>query len=86
MAEKAKLFVDGQNFLEKIKTVFEYEKVKLPPWSQYDFYSLFDSALQNVPIGERIIYFAKIGVHPETRDKSRKLIQERRALKSQLER
>lgn len=86
MPGMAKLFIDGQNFLEKIKAVFQYERKKLPPWSNYDFRSLFESALQHVPVGEKVIYFAKISEHPKTVEKSQQLITERRVLKSQLER
>ncbi len=86
MPGTAKLFIDGQNFLEKLKDVFQYERKKLPLWSHYDFRALFENALQNVPVREKVIYFAKISEHPETIEKSRQLITERRALKSQLER
>lgn len=86
MPGAAKLFIDGQNFLEKLKAVFQYERKKPPPWSQYDFRALFDRALPQVPLGEKVIYFAKISEHPETLEKSRHLILERRVLKNQLER
>lgn len=86
MAGQVKLFVDGQNFMEKMKAVFAYEKKTVPAWFTYDFRRLFESALQSMPISEKIIYFAKISEHPETREKSRQLIQERRTLKNQLER
>jgi hypothetical protein len=85
MPGRAKLFIDGQNFLEKIKAVFQYEHTKRPPWSQFDFRALFASALQSLPVDERVIYFAKISEHPETLEKSRKLIEERRLLKNRLE-
>lgn len=80
-----KLFIDGQNFLEKLKAVFDYEKKSIPAWSAFDFRGLFAAVLKNILIDEKVIYFAKINVHPDTEDKSRKLIEERRALKAHME-
>jgi uncharacterized LabA/DUF88 family protein len=69
----------------KVKSVFTYEKAPLPAWSAYDFQGLFATALQNIPVSEKTIYFSKINVHPETPKKSRRLVAERRDLKNHLE-
>lgn len=86
MPEAAKLFIDGQNFLEKVKAVFHHERKPVPPWPAFDFRALFTSALQGIDVRDKVIYFAKLSVHPETPEKSRKLIEERRLLKNHLER
>lgn len=85
MPKKVKLFIDGQNFLEKLKSVFKYERKKVPAWAKYDFRGLFETVLQNVPVDEKVIYFAKISIHKETVEKSQQLVQERRVLKGRFE-
>ena len=80
------LFVDGRNLLGKLEDVFKSESVSLPLWHTYNFKGLLDLVLRGIKIDERIFYFAKIKEHPETKAKSRKLIENRRLLKTQLER
>ena len=82
---KTILFIDGQNFLGKLKHVFESEKQPVPTWNTFDFRSLFGRVLEGLVIDEYRIYFAKLHQHPDTLKKSRELIEERRFLKKQLE-
>ena len=83
---KTVLFVDGRNFLGKLEDIFKSEGVAPPSWHTYNFRGLLDLVSRGIKIDERIFYFAKIKEHPETKEKSRELIEGRRLLKARLER
>lgn len=79
------LFVDGENFKGKIKSVFkEAGKDKLV-WHEYDFKGLLDKVLTGIELGRRVFYFGRIKEHKESKEKSRQLIEEQRLLKTHLE-
>lgn len=82
---KTILYIDGRNFLGKLEDVFQKEKRPAPIWETYDFRGLLGHVLTGLRIGEQIFYFAKIKEHPDTKEKSQKLISERRLLKTHLE-
>ncbi|MBI5134778.1 hypothetical protein HZA86_00880 [Candidatus Uhrbacteria bacterium] len=63
------LYVDGNNFLGKLRDVFKEERAQEPLWDQYDFESLFKQILSNLNTEEKRIYFARLKEHPETREK-----------------
>lgn len=69
----------------KLEDVFEIERKLVPRWETYNFRGLLDRVLEGISVDEKIFYFAKIKEHPETREKSKKLILERRLLKTHLE-
>ena len=79
------LYVDGRNFLGKLEKVFQKEKKLKPRWHQYDFEGLLSLVLKGLKIDNKVFYFARIKEHPDTREKSQQLIQERRLLKTHLE-
>ncbi len=79
------LYVDGNNFLGKLKDVCKEEHVPEPLWDHYNFEALFKQILGNLPINEKRIYFARLKEHPETKEKSKILIEERRRLKNRFE-
>ncbi|OHA47861.1 MAG: hypothetical protein A2806_02360 [Candidatus Terrybacteria bacterium RIFCSPHIGHO2_01_FULL_48_17] len=79
------LFIDGRNFLGKLKQVFKAAHRPMPSWATFDFRGLVDHVLKGVAVDERRIYFARLVFHPQTADKSRALIEERRHLKRHLE-
>lgn len=79
------LLVDGENFKGKIKAVFAAIRQPRPLWHTYDFKKLVDTALAGVVVERTMFYFARIKEHPESRDKSRQLIEEQRQLKTHLE-
>ena len=83
---KSKLFIDGRNFLGKLEDVCKSENNPVPEWATYDFRTLLDHVLKGIKIDEQIFYFAKIKEHPHTKEKSQKLILQRRLLKTSLER
>lgn len=79
------LFVDGRNFIGKLEEVFETEQKPVPKWDTFNFSGLLSRVLENISIDEQRVCFAKLNEHPETLDKSKALIEERRLLKNHLE-
>lgn len=79
------LFIDGENFLNKLEEVFSGNKIKISDWRRFDFRKLFDGILKGIKIDRNIFYFAKLDKHPDTEKKSEELIQKRRLLKTHLE-
>ncbi|HEX9722276.1 MAG TPA: NYN domain-containing protein [Candidatus Paceibacterota bacterium] len=84
---KTILFVDGENFKKKIISVVATSDTKeKPAWHEYNFAGLFNQVLQGIVADERIFYGARIGMHPQTEQKSRQLIESQRLMKAHLER
>ena len=79
------LFIDGENFKGKTKSVFKELNKSKPEWHNYDFNGLFNKILQSAQINEKIFYFARLKEHPQTKEKSKQLIEEQRLLKTHLE-
>lgn len=79
------LFIDGENFLKKVREVFRAHGQSGPSWDGYDFDGLITTALQGVVVDERRFYAAKLHEHPSTLEQSRILIEKQRNLKRKLE-
>ena len=79
------LFIDGENFKGKIRSVFSEVGTSRPPWNRYDFKGLLSHVLKGVRVDRKIFYFARIKEHAESKEKSRQLIEEQRLLKTHLE-
>lgn len=79
------LLIDGENFKGKIKSVFAEAGVSRPAWHQYNFQGLLNKALDGIIIDRKIFYFARVKEHPDSKEKSRQLIEEQRLLKTHLE-
>ena len=79
------LFVDGENFIKKIKHVFKIENGPTPNLDIYDFGGLLNRVLNDIKIDKKNFYFARLKEHPDTKEKSKRLIEEQRLLKNQLE-
>jgi uncharacterized LabA/DUF88 family protein len=79
------LFIDGENFKGKIRSVFKGAKKDKPVWHQYGFKGLLDKVLKDIPITRAVFYFARVKEHPESKEKSKELIEEQRLLKTHLE-
>jgi hypothetical protein len=54
------LLIDGENLKGKIKTVFKESGKEKPLWHEYDFKSLFDKVLKDIPLDRKVFYFARI--------------------------
>ncbi len=79
------LFIDGENFLHKIEDVLKIRlkggKVDI---ASLDFNEIFKTPLQEYKITRKIFYVAKLHFHPETKEKSEKLLKTQRKLKNTL--
>lgn len=82
---KTILLVDGENFRKKVKAVFDSENKNGLNLHEYDFKGLFDKVLEGISINRKLFYFARLKEHPDTRKKSKELIEQRRLLKTHLE-
>ncbi|MEK7480309.1 MAG: NYN domain-containing protein [Patescibacteria group bacterium] len=80
------LLIDGENFKGKVKDVFTSSGKTRPIWHEYDFRGLLDKVLAGVKINRQAFYFARIKEHDDSKEKSKKLIEEQRLLKTHLER
>ncbi len=58
---------------------------KRPAWHEYNFKGLLDKVLKDIKIDHAIFYFARVKEHPDTKEKSKTLIEEQRLLKTHLE-
>ncbi len=83
---KTTLFIDGENFIKKMRTVFGIANKERLLLDKYNFKGLFDKALEGIKIDNTIFYFAHLKEHPDTKEKSRQLIAEQRLLKNSLQR
>lgn len=80
------LLIDGENFKGKIRSVIHSgEGNEDIVWHKYDFKGLLDKVLLGLDIDKTIFYFARIKEHPESKEKSKQLIEEQRLLKTHLE-
>ena len=61
------LFIDGENFKGKIRSVFREAGRTRPLWHNYDFQGLLEKVLNNVPIDRSVFYFARIREHEESK-------------------
>lgn len=66
MKKRTILYIDGQNFLGKLKDVFKAEKKPEPDWSKYNFMALLEETLEGIKVDNYTIYLAKIHWHPGT--------------------
>jgi len=82
---KTILFIDGRNFLGKLSDVFKSENAPVPDWWGFNFRGLFDAVLTGISRDQEIFYFARIKEHEQTKEKSKRLIENQRLLKTHLE-
>lgn len=78
------LFIDGENFLHKVKGVLGKKK-HTRDLALMDISGLIETALQNLKIDSKIFYSSRLHEHKETLQKSKELILFQRRLKSNLE-
>lgn len=86
MMSKNILFVDGENFLHKIKeTISDGTKGAFKDISSIDFQNLLSTTFPKIKFSRKLFYAARIHLHPETLSKSKELIELQRRLKTNLE-
>ncbi|MBI3589089.1 MAG: NYN domain-containing protein [Candidatus Liptonbacteria bacterium] len=79
------LFIDGENFKGKMRSVFKESGKPKPTWHNYDFKGLLNKVLANTPLDRKVFYFARVKEHEGSKEKSHQLIEEQRLLKTHLE-
>src|SRR3989344_2055181 len=79
------LLIDGENFKGKIKQVLKEAGREKIAWHEYDFRGLLSKVLNGITIDREVFYFAHLKEHEESKKKSKQLIEERRLLKTHLE-
>lgn len=80
------LFIDGENFLRKIREVLEEEHIdknKLD-LAKIDLTKLLTEPLKSFKIKRKIFYASRLHFHPETKEKSVELIRFQRSLRNTL--
>lgn len=82
---KTILFIDGENFVKKLKAVLGTDKNSRLQLDAYDFKGLFNKVLKDIKIDKTVCYFAHLKEHPDTKEKSKQLIGEQRLLKNHLQ-
>ncbi len=85
---KTILLIDGENFKGYIKEILKQSNGKSSikiDWSNYDFKRLLAPIIKERNIDKIVFYFSRIKFHKETGEKSKELIEERRHLKTHLE-
>lgn len=86
--EDAILFIDGENFLHKIREVlqnkaFDKRRVNL---AQIDLNQLLTVPLKDLKVKRKIFYASRLHFHPESKEKSLELIKFQRSLRNTLSR
>ncbi len=80
------LFIDGENFINKVEEVLKSKNIKKNQTeiASLNFKKLFDKPLQDFKVSRKIFYAAKLHSHPDTKEKSAELIKAQRKLKNNL--
>lgn len=80
------LFVDGENFLHKVREILKTESVDRTKidLAKIDLNKLFSTPLKGFKIKRKIFYVSRLHFHPETKKKSEELIKFQRSLRNNL--
>ena len=81
---KAILFIDGENFIHKIKEVLDKEG-RDTDLAELDLLGLIKNPLKGLKVGRKIFYSSRLHAYPGTARKSKELILLQRRLKTNLE-
>ncbi len=83
---KCVLFIDGENFLHKIRDVLKEENINKSSvdLALIDLNKLLKEPLKGFNISRKIFYVARLRLHPHTRSKSQELIKLQRKLRNNL--
>lgn len=79
------LIIDGENFRKKTSEVLNLHGIVDVEWDKFDVAGLFSAVLFEVDLSRRTYYAAKIDYYPETAEQSKRLIEQQRRLKTNLE-
>lgn len=85
MANQTILLIDGQNFINRIRTVLSRSGVKNPDITKFDYWGFMNDVFKERRVDLASIYFAKLREHKETLEKSQELMERYDTLKTHLE-
>lgn len=78
------LYIDGQNFLSKIRSILRRHGIIEVDFTKFDFWKFFNKIFLKTKVDLAQIYFAKIHAHEETAQKSQELLERQEELKELL--
>lgn len=84
--QRTHLYLDGQNFLRRIKEVIRRRGVTDFDVTKVDFWGLLNHVFRNRQVDLASIYFAQVRPYEDTKEKSEELMAREAALKELLER
>lgn len=79
------LYIDGQNFMTRIRTILRRRGVTEIDLSKFDFWGMLGKIFKDQQVDLVQIYFAKLHAHKDTAEKSEELIKRELELKALLE-
>jgi len=82
---KTHLLIDGQNFINRIRTILARGGKKGYDITQFDYWGFLNDVFKERPVDLATIYFAKVREHKDTLEKSQQLVERHEALKAHLE-
>ena len=73
---KCILFIDGENFLHKVKEILKEEDIdkNKTDLALIDLNKLLQDPLKGFTVSRKIVYVSRLHFHPETKKKSEELI------------
>ncbi len=83
--KKTVLYIDGQNFTTRIRSILRRRGIADIDLVQFDFWGLLGQIFKNEQVDLVQIYFAKLHAHKETAEKSEELLKREDELKTLLE-
>ena len=79
------LLIDGQNFINRIRTVLARGGVKNVDVTKFDYWGFFSEIFKDQQVDLASFYFAKLHEHKDTAEKSHELMERYETLKKHLE-
>lgn len=83
--KKTVLYIDGQNFTTRIRSILRRRGVTEIDLAKFDFWGLLGKIFKNEQVDLVQIYFAKLHAHKDTAEKSEELLKRELELKALLE-
>ena len=79
------LYIDGQNFINRIRSILRRRGVQTPDLTQFDFWGFLNRVFKDEQVDLAVCYFAKLHADKETEEKSKELLEREEKLKVALE-
>lgn len=85
MSKQIHLLIDGQNFINRMRTILSRAGYKNPDITKFDYWGFFNYLFKNRHVDLATIYFARVRESAETPIKSHELVERHEVLKAYLE-